>query len=238
MRVFLSTLITKKNIIWLYALFIHILLGAFFVKSELYIVIRDYLGGHAPELSDAYYHHVGFQARMSANISADGFLFIGDSHVQGLAVPEITRGAYNFGIGGDTTEGVIRRLQHHSINPARGAFLLIGFNDLNRRTDNEIAENIERIIETAGNLDKLLLCSLLPTSPLFENSEEYNKRIGNINDALKQISQKYTHVHYVDAFSALSDGEQLLDKFSSKDGIHLNPNGNKALINLLRSHIH
>ena len=56
-------------------------------------------------------------------------MFLGDSHVQGLAVSSITPNAVNLGIGGNTTVGLIQRLQNlKSLQLARTVVIAIGYN--------------------------------------------------------------------------------------------------------------
>jgi len=52
---------------------------------------------------------LAFQLRVDKNLTEEYLIFIGDSHIQGLAVQEISSKSINYGIGADTTLGVLNR---------------------------------------------------------------------------------------------------------------------------------
>ena len=78
-----------------------------------------------------YRQMLGFHRHIDACVPKGAVLFIGDSFIQSMCVAAITEKAVNFGIGGDTTEGVLKRLPRYtSIKRARAIVLAIGYNDL------------------------------------------------------------------------------------------------------------
>ena len=80
-----------------------------------------------------YNQNVAFHQRVDACVPDQAMIFIGDSFIQGLCVTEVGPGAINFGIGGDTTEGVLTRLpRYRSVAHARVVVFAVGDNDLHK----------------------------------------------------------------------------------------------------------
>src|SRR5512136_2505466 len=77
--------------------------------------------------------------------------------------------AANFGIGGDTTQGVLYRLQHgegQGFSP-KAVMLMIGTNNTGRNTEAEIAEGIGAVVlELRKDFPKakILLLGVFPRS--------------------------------------------------------------------------
>lgn len=67
-----------------------------------------------------YRQMTSFQSRIDQNSPPRAIYFIGDSQIQGLAVSAVTPLAINYGIGNDTTAGVIKRIPlYNSLNTAK-----------------------------------------------------------------------------------------------------------------------
>lgn len=145
-------------------------------------------------------------------------VFIGDSITQGWegAGKEVwnefygDRNAVNLGIGGDRTQHVIWRLDNgnlEGISPDL-AVVMIGTNNSNSNTPEEIADGIEMIIERLKSKTpetEILLLGVFP-------------RGATPADRLRQVNQKTNEI-----ISQLADGEQVhyLDigqKFLQDDG--------------------
>src|ERR1700743_2784823 len=94
-----------------------------------------------------YHQNVAFHRRVDVCVPDRAVLFLGDSFIQGLCVAEAADHGINYGIGGDTTEGLLSRLSvYASLARARAAVIAIGDNDLRRgRTEAEIVANYRKI---------------------------------------------------------------------------------------------
>jgi lysophospholipase L1-like esterase len=134
-------------------------------------------------------------------------VFLGDSITQGWhddfdgAFPEMK--AANRGISGDTTRGVLIRLQEDviALNP-RGVVLLIGTNDLDEASGNPwvVASNVRLIIDqlrTANPAMPVILCQVMPSSPV-KNRPAY--LIRRINQLLLELSADQPQVTVVDTW--------------------------------------
>jgi lysophospholipase L1-like esterase len=151
-------------------------------------------------------------------------VFLGDSITQGGRWSELFpgTGAVNRGIGGDTTQDVLNRLEQiYPLQPQQ-LFIMIGINDLNRGFGPEVA--IANYTTLFNNIDEKLpqtrvyLQSVLPVNDTWPNAD--NTNVPTLNTVLAKEAQTrgYTFVDLTPAFSA-SDGQ--LRAELSNDGIHL-----------------
>lgn len=180
-----------------------------------------------------------------------GVLFVGDSLTQEFLVDECftDKLVYNRGIGGDTTDGLLKRMDEsiYALNPSK-MFLLIGTNDLalNMSSPNKIVENIKSIILNTKQKCKdtaIYIESLYPTGTTgySELSEEALKNRANyaidiINEKLEALC-KELKVTYININSKLKDNEGKLNPEFTRDGLHLNPKGYEVVINCLKNYM-
>jgi lysophospholipase L1-like esterase len=146
----------------------------------------------------------------------------------------------NRGIPGDMTFGVLDRLDEVTDGQPRKVFILIGINDLARGVpDSVILINYRRIIDRireASPRTKVYFQSLLPTNASFHTMEAYyrqKQRILDINAALKIITEK-KRIGFIDLYSHFVDSSGSLIRKYSWDGVHLNEEGYKVWVEVLR----
>jgi hypothetical protein len=123
----------------------------------------------------------------------------------------------NRGIGGDTSDGVLDRLQEITRRQPKTVFLMIGLNDLMigipPRT---VEENIKSIVSAlSGSGIKPIVQSIL----FVADDPELNTKIKTLNDALSRWCSN-SNITYVDLNSFLAPDGKLLQHHTS-DGIHL-----------------
>ena len=153
--------------------------------------------------------------------------FIGDSLTDGYDLgtyyPEMK--VINRGIGGDTTHGVLARLDTSIIEPApRVVVMMIGTNNLGDMfTDYE-----EILIKLKSELPdtKVVILSIPPSCG------DYASRNGQIainNVKIKSLAEKYDYT-YVDVFTPLFDFErnELRAEYTT-DGLHFTPLGYEVI---------
>jgi acyl-CoA thioesterase-1 len=149
---------------------------------------------------------------------------------------------FNLGIGGETTEGLVKRIPHEikARNSSDGniVFIAYGANDLAVKDGNQMVSqtkfkaNIETAVQDAELYSKdIYLISILPIS---ENIDSKISATGKIrtnedvllyNEILKDIAAENS-LNYVDFHSAFIDQKEIL---LSKDGVHPNENGYKMM---------
>lgn len=157
-------------------------------------------------------------------------LFIGDSLTEWFDLPKHFPEAtiLNEGIAGDTSYGVLERLEEILKNSYDKIFLMIGINDVfNGFLKDDIIENqqliIERIQTHAGNAT-LIVQSLLPVNESMLGSPGYlNTVIRYINKHLKSHCDS-RGVIYLNLFPAFLSGNEMKREYTS-DGGHLSEAG-------------
>jgi lysophospholipase L1-like esterase len=132
------------------------------------------------------------QARLVSNFEAfalvpDDIVFLGDSISEGGPWEELFPDlrVRNRGIGGDTTDGVLARLEQVTRAQPAKVFLLIGTNDLFRGTSvSEIATNLAAILDGLKQQTpdtEVYLQSVLPRAPSYRGSiEALNARLAEV----------------------------------------------------------
>ena len=152
-------------------------------------------------------------------------VFLGDSITKRFNLCEFFEdpSILNRGIFSDTTHGVLLRLEENvnNLNVSK-LFLLIGFNDLEFRNNNEIIQNIMKILSKV-QARKIFVQSLLPVRI---DKKGTNARIMEINSELKKVCGE-KGLSYIDLHSKFADIEGRMAKEYSSDGIHPNILGYK-----------
>jgi lysophospholipase L1-like esterase len=148
----------------------------------------------------------------------------------------------NRGISGDVTFGVINRLDDIIKRQPSKVFLLIGINDLSRKTPDEvILENLFSIvskIRSGSPSTEVFVQSILPTNETFKNFIPNFKgkasSILTINTQLQRYANKMKFT-YVDLYSKFLDANGLMDAKYATDRLHLNELGYQHWVSILRS---
>jgi len=224
----------------LYLILIHLFIVIVFVKTDVFTRIKSKLGVEVirEEIPFDYYKKLTFHKRIDKNVAEGSIIFIGDSLMKGLAVSAIYPQSVNYGIGFDTTLGVLSRInEYKSIKQAKAVILAIGINDLRWRSNSEIIQNYRKIIEIL-NGTRIVISSILPIDEIVSHRIGQNKRIININKGLRKIDKENSKVYFLDMAKHLSDNnKQLRNEFHIGDGVHLNKLGNSVWIKQLKMKI-
>lgn len=153
-------------------------------------------------------------------ITPDSVVFLGDSITHMGHWSEIFPGVTtaNRGISGDTTEGVLKRLDPIVKGKPAKVFLLIGTNDLARgKKPAVVASNVEQIVKriSTGSPDTAIYVqSVMP------RAKKFIKKVGETNTLLQQVTDR-TAATYVDLHPALADSTGALRIELSNDKLHL-----------------
>lgn len=159
-------------------------------------------------------------------------VFLGDSITEGGAwhewFPDLP--VINRGIGGDTTDGVLARLDSAIASPSQ-VFLLIGTNDLalRRPMDNVLANQRAIVAAIAASGAQLFIQSVLPR----KNVKKYGQRINQLNQNAEALANEYGAT-YLDLTPIFSDAAGELRQDFTRDGLHLNGAGYRAWVEVLR----
>lgn len=160
-------------------------------------------------------------------------VFVGDSITAGGRWDEWFpgEGVHNLGVGGDTTDAVIARLDDIVALRPDTVVLLIGTNDLAwRRSAEHIVRNIETILVTLRR--ELPDCQLLVQS-VMPRETAHADTIKDVNRHLWQFAST-VRAQYLDLWPALATSDDCIDPQYSDDSLHLNEKGYEVWVSELR----
>ncbi len=163
--------------------------------------------------------------------SAYEIIFLGDSLTEQGEWVELLGNPHlkNRGISGDTTKGILMRLDKIVESHPLQIFLMIGINDLlnDEKNANEIASNYQIILEKITFITpktQVFVQSLLPI-----NNENFKVKVDNdniieLNGKIKELSKLFS-CQYVDLYKEFVNGHKQLDSQYTLDGVHLSGQG-------------
>ncbi|MHC4995551.1 MAG: GDSL-type esterase/lipase family protein [Planctomycetota bacterium] len=166
-----------------------------------------------------------------ANEDRGAVVFLGDSITAGWGdtfkgrFPEFKTA--NRGIGGDTTRGMLIRLEQDvlALNPS-AIVMLMGTNDIEVGVDPEaIGRNFQKIIAAikAHNAKvPIVLCRVFPSSATKKRPKETIQRVNELYDAAVKGDPQIT---VVDTYTLFANKEGDADPQWFRDLLHLNPAG-------------
>ena len=229
----------NKKTILIYFIFLHVVLIITIVKSNIIDSFLYNAGFVSNEISDHYKTMMIYHKSIDESSREGAVLFFGDSIIQGLAENLVHADAINFGIGKDTTQGLLNRLpSYKTVNTAKIIVVSIGVNDLARRSNNKILENYKLILNNIDRRVPVILTSILPIDNNVIKQVNYNERIINLNAGIKDIAKTSETVHYLDLYQYLVDDDKNLSfVYHVGDGMHLNKESYALIISLLKDKI-
>lgn len=146
-------------------------------------------------------------------------VFIGDSLTEGGLWSEYFEHSRvaNRGIYGDTTSGVLKRMDSILSTQAKKAFILIGVNDIFKGAEvDEIETRYRTIIDRL--LSEGLEVYIQSTLSVFQR-DATSRMINKLNERLAALATSHEHVYYIDVISSLTEDDY------KQDGIHLGGSG-------------
>jgi lysophospholipase L1-like esterase len=190
------------------------------------------------------YHQQRLDAFKKEPIVTGKMVFLGDSQIEfGNWKKHLNDTTIiNRGIAGDNTYGVLARLNDILTLKPRQIIIEVGINDIGKDIpDTLIAKNIMEIvkkIKTDLPQTKVFVTSLLPTNDSaakeYPNVFNKNYHVENINNLLKISSTKQGYI-LLDLHSLIKNADgKLNEQFANSDGLHLNSEGYKLWVNLLK----
>ncbi|MBL0687571.1 MAG: hypothetical protein JJV94_07080 [Sulfurospirillum sp.] len=183
--------------------------------------------------NNIYYKHKVSQFQQLSKQPNKNIVMIGDSITDRGLWCELTNRTdiINRGISGDTTIGVLNRLDY--LNPnLQQAFIMIGINDLLRGQNVEyVFNNYKKIII---RLDKIGIKPIIQsTLYIRDNTKIINKRVKQLNNLLIDYAKK-NKIKFIDLNIKLAPNGVLLEKYSL-DGLHLSGKGYIEWSNILKN---
>lgn len=145
---------------------------------------------------------------------------------------------FNLGIGGETTEGLIKRFEIETkarLSPDENLlFLCYGANDLAEKDNIELVNlsdfeaNLSQVISKAKQfVNEIYMISILPISKMTdgikipERKFRTSEKIEIYNQKLQELAT-LNQIHFIDIYVSFNSNKE---EFLSKDGIHPNEKG-------------
>lgn len=189
--------------------------------------------------NDPHYHTFYYDYRKSCFAvelalphPATAVVFLGDSMTdEGNWTSYFSeKSVINFGIGGDTTTGILNRLDQVIDAKPKKIFLMIGTNDLcYNRAIPDIMTNYRRILTRLHQQlpdTQLYIQSVLPfNEQIFpSNGLRSNANILLLNREIRRMAREFNDP-YIDMVPAFSNPDGRLPAELTSDGLHLNRRG-------------
>jgi lysophospholipase L1-like esterase len=161
-------------------------------------------------------------------ISNSDIVFLGDSITDECEWAELLGNARikNRGISGDTTIGVLHRLEEIvNCQPAKIA-IAIGINNFIhcQQSSAEILADYQKIVAKIRDRSpqtEIFIQSVLPINQSKSGLNVSNREILQLNSDLQALAAEYS-LTYIDLFSHLCDERHQLNECYTLDGVHLN----------------
>jgi lysophospholipase L1-like esterase len=133
----------------------------------------------------------------------------------------------NFGIGGDTTQGVLWRMQNGELEgfEARLIVHMLGTNNINRNENSDIVAGNQAILQEYRSRQPQAKVLLLGVFPRGEAADNPNREaIAAINEGLAALDDG-ENVFYLDIGEAFLTEDGVLTQEVMPDGLHPNAHG-------------
>ena len=182
---------------------------------------------------DPYYKHKKSQFQMLSQNTKYTTVMLGDSITDEGQWDELLDNplVQNRGISGDTTDGVLERLDSINKN-IKQVFIMIGVNDIMRGVSEDIVfENYKKILKFFQ--DKNIEVVIQSTLYIGESRKQnFNVKIEKLNQNLEEFA-KSNKIVFINLNPIFAPQKTLLKSFT-KDDLHLNADAYKLWIETLK----
>ncbi len=218
-----------------------LILNGIFLLNYVYPRISNYINNDKGVSVSNYDYNTNYQysARLTQFQLYDGktdIVFAGDSITEKGNWNELFAGinCIDRGIGSDTTEGLLNRLDEIMKHDPEKIFILIGINDLSVGISaDEICSNMSLIVEKISEMSpntRIYIESVLPAKDIEQG------QIDMINKIYESICAENISATYIDispVFNMQGGGY-----YYSGDGIHLNGEGYKEIVQRISKYVY
>jgi lysophospholipase L1-like esterase len=142
----------------------------------------------------------------------------------------------NYGISGDTVEGVLARVPSILASQARKVFVMIGINDLRK------GQSVSSIMPTYRTLVEALRrdgAQVFVESALCTSATDLNMRVSKFNADLRMFcTMKPERCEFIEVIDAVCSHDQSpVDSSLTVDGLHLSPLGYERWRNAIAQYV-
>lgn len=175
--------------------------------------------------------------------SKEDIILLGDSLTDQGKWDELLKNIHvkNRGISGDTTDGVLNRLDQIVAGQPKKIFILIGANDFwqEKKPIADVLLNYKLILDTFRQKlpnTKVYVQSLLPVNNTNFDMPLDNSMLYEFNQQLEQLVKDYP-VQYINLYPHFINKENQLDLQYTSDGVHLSVLGYLVWKNQIEKYI-
>ena len=173
----------------------------------------------------------------SYDVQPGDVVMLGDSITEGADWPALLPGIriHNHGIGGDDTDGVLRRLALVTDRRPGKVFVMIGTNDIGKgvHSVDEIVRNIATIVDRIradSPTTEIYLQSVLP------RVRRRADQVGGVNRGIETLARD-RGATWIDLRPIFEQGDGAMDLSLAPDALHPNAEGNRRWAEFLAPHV-
>lgn len=231
-----------RTILWAvlaaYLVGLHLVVAVALTRTNFLPLVYKSLGywQPPPEWEDFPIQTVLDQATLDRRVPDHAVILLGDSIMAGVPAGSVGPNAVNFGLGGDTTQVLLRRLPMlRSLDRASAVVIEVGVNDLKYRTPAEAARLYGDILRHIPAATPVVALSVLPvdeTKPaITRRADLRNAAITALNGAIRTICERRPHCRYLDLWPVVWDASRGVPQadFFGPDGWHLSAAGGERI---------
>lgn len=182
------------------------------------------------ELTPLYRERVRDHLAALHTVPTDGCVFFGDSIMQGLDVLSVTQAGVNYGIGSDTTGGVLRRIPAYCsvLERCDCVVVAVGVNDCHKRGVRNALESYSRILGIIPPDVRVVVSAVLPVDgSISRDLRQLSRKVREFNAGLMSVvsgSQRedVEYVNHDPSFCVAGESGFLRSELHVGDGVHLN----------------
>ena len=172
-------------------------------------------------------------------------VFLGDSLTERCSWNELfpDLNVKNRGIGGDTVNGVLVRLDTVMKTQPKKIFLMVGVNNLmNNNSVDQIIEDYGVLLDKLVKIRdedgvKIYVESILPAGPELKDASRIILDGREVNKAVKSMCEERV-ITYIDLTDPFSNADLALNSEYDYDGVHINAKGYRALRDILDDYVY
>jgi lysophospholipase L1-like esterase len=152
-------------------------------------------------------------------------VFFGDSITVGLATSNVASKSENFGINGDTIDGLLLRVPHYKLDGARMIVVAIGVNNWEKDRLAKFGEKYEKLLQLFPQSVPVIVSAILPVNthskayPMLANARP---AILGANRDIALVCGRHAKCQFVDISSKLTmPSGDLAPRYDVGDGVHI-----------------
>jgi len=203
------------------------ILNLLFIAGFIYLAIngKELIRNFFFKYVIAVRHEQKLSMFRAAPVTKGAIVFLGNSLTEGGNWSELfpDKQILNRGIGGDITEGVIKRMDEIVRHQPSKLFICIGTNDIAKGISQEvIVQNykaILQIVKTQSPETKIYVQSLLPVGKKIITGHS-NEKIVPLNAEIIRLCSEMK-ITYIDLYPSFTDETGYLNPAYTNDNLHL-----------------